>query len=120
MFLPWLNVAWLAQIGLDVVLLRQGRWQRATRVVDFALSVLGVFILYQMVFGPSLLTMEAIRDASLRDTLGSILPPLLKVGLIVGLVAEIVEAVRKLFRIFRIKPASTWRQIVAKGPAENH
>jgi hypothetical protein len=103
-YLPWLNALWVAQIGLSVVLLRQGRWQRATRVADFLLAVLGAFILYQMAFGSSMLTMEAIQPASLRDTLGAILPRLLQVGLIIGFIATIVEAVRKLCRIFRAKP----------------
>jgi hypothetical protein len=118
-YLPWLNALWVAQIGLSIVLLRQGRWQRATRVADFFLAVLSTFILYQMVFGPPLLTMEAIQSESLRDTLGAILPRLLTFGLAVGLIATIVEAVRKLFLIFRIKPASLYRQITVKEPGND-
>jgi hypothetical protein len=118
-YLPWVNISWIATIGLSIVLLRQGRWQRATRVVDFLLSILSAFILYQMIVGPPLLTMEAIQSESLRDTLGAVLLPMLRFGLIAGLIATIVEAVRKLFRIFRIKPASLYRQIVVKEPANN-
>jgi hypothetical protein len=119
-YLPWINILWIATIGLSIVLLRQGRWQRATRVVDFFLAVLSAFILYQMIVGPPLLTMEAIQPESLRDTLGTILPPMLKLGLLAGLIAAIVEAVRKLFRVFRIEPKSLYRQIAVKEPANNH
>jgi len=118
-YLPWINISWIASIGLSIVLLRQGRWQRATRVVDFGLSILGAFILSQMVVGPPLLTMEAIQSESLRDTLSAVLLPMFRFGLIVGLIAAIVEAIRKLFRIFRIKPASLYRQIVVKEPAND-
>jgi uncharacterized membrane protein len=105
-YLPWLNASWIANIGLSVVLLRQGRWRRLTRLADFALAVLGAFILYQMAFGPSLLTMEAIRSESLRETLDAILPTLLKVGLIIGFIATVIEAILKLYRVFRAKPTS--------------
>jgi hypothetical protein len=100
-YLPWLNVLWIANIGLSIVLLRQGRWQRLTRLADFVLTVLGAFILYRMAFGPALLAMGAIQPESLRDTLGAILPAMLKVALIIGLVASIGEAVHKLYLVFR-------------------
>ncbi len=59
-----------------------------------------------MVFGPSLLTMEGIRSASLRETLGRILPLVLKLALGIGLVVTIVESVGKLVRVFGVETAS--------------
>jgi hypothetical protein len=110
LYLPLLNVQWIARIALNVVLLRMGRWQRLTRLADLILTVFGGYILYRMIFGPSLLTLEAVRPDSLRETLESILLPLLRVALGIGLVATIVEAVRKLIRAFRAEAVTLYRR----------
>jgi hypothetical protein len=103
-YLPLLNALWILTVGLNVVLLRQGRWQRATRLVDFLLTVFSALILYRVLAGPALLSAEAIPETSLHELYESILPilsSLLRVGLIVALIANAVEAVRKLIRVFR-------------------
>jgi hypothetical protein len=107
LYLPLLNVQWVLRIALNVVLLRQGRWQRLTRLADLVLTVFGGYILYRMVFGPALLTMEGIQNASLRETLERILPMLLRLALGIGLVAAVVEAVQKLIRVFRTETANS-------------
>ena len=114
LYLPLLNVQWIVRIVLDIVLLRQGRWQRLTRLADFVLTVFGGYILYRMVFGPSLLTMEAISSASLRETLQSILLPLLKVALGIGLVGTVIESVQKLVRVFRAETTSVYGRLADK------
>ena len=98
--MPLLNVSWLLKIGLNIVLLRQGRWQRWTRVADFFLAAFGVYIAARMAFGPDLLTLEGIRDLALRETLVSFLPLLLKGILYLALFGSVVEAIKKLWRIF--------------------
>jgi hypothetical protein len=100
-YLPWLNVLWVAALGLKVVLLRQGRWQRLTRLLDVVLAVGNAFVLRQMVFGPSILSLDAIEPESLREVLSSFLPALLKVGLVVGLLATIAEVIHKIYLLWR-------------------
>ena len=101
LYLPLLNAQWLLKIGLNIVLLRQGRWQRWTRVADFFLAAFAVYIAARLAFGPDLLTLEAIRNESLREMLSSFLPLLLRIAFYVGLLGSVVEAVKKLLRIFR-------------------
>jgi nitrate reductase NapE component len=72
-----------------------------TRLADLALAVFGVYIVYRMLFGPPLLTMEAVAPESLRETLGSILYPMLKVALGIGLFGAIVDSIQKLVRAIR-------------------
>jgi hypothetical protein len=103
LYLPWLNVLWVLRLALNVVLLRQGRWQRLTRLADLVLAICGVIVLSRMAFGPSLLTLEAIEAAELRRTLESFLPLLLKVALIIGLFAAVGEVVRKLVLIVQVE-----------------
>jgi hypothetical protein len=100
-YLPLLNAQWILKIGLNVVLLRQGRWQRWTRVADFFLAAFGVYIASRLAFGPNILTLEGIRDPGLRETLSKFLPLMLKLALYAGWVGSIVEAVKKLLQIFK-------------------
>lgn len=102
-YLPLINVSWIVSIGLSLVLLLQGRWQQWIRVFDLVLTVFSAYILYQMAFGPSILTAQAIEVEGLKEVFGTILPGLLKVGLIAGLIATIIDAIRKLYRIVRGK-----------------
>lgn len=101
LYLPLLNVQWLLKIGLNIVLLRQGRWQRWTRVADFFLAVFGVYIAARLAFGPDLLTMEAIQNETLRETLTRWVLLMLRLALYAGLLGSVVEAVKKLLRIFQ-------------------
>ncbi|MBN1976673.1 MAG: hypothetical protein JW918_04650 [Anaerolineae bacterium] len=102
-YLPLINISWILQIVLNVVLLRQSRWQLVTRLVDIFLTAFGAFILYRLITGPAFLTFEAISQESLRQLLDSFLPTLIKLGLTFGLIATIGEIIQKLYHIFRDK-----------------
>lgn len=101
LYLPLLNASWILRIGLDIVLLRQGRWQRWTRVADFFLAAFGVYVAYRFAFGPDILTMEGIQNHELREVLTRWVPWGLRIVLYLGLFGSVVEAIRKLVRIFR-------------------
>lgn len=103
-YLPSLNVLWILSIGLNVVLLRRGRWERLTRLADCVLTAWGGFILYRMVVGPSVVSLQAITSESLRQLLDSFLPGLIKVGFAIGLVVTVGEVIHKLYLTFRTKP----------------
>ena len=105
-YLPLLNLMWILNICLNIVLLRQGKWQLFTRLFDLALAVFGVIICYRMLTGPDILSMEAITPESLKQLLESILPLMLKLALTIGLIGGIVEAARKLYRTVK---AEAWR-----------
>ena len=102
-YLPLINISWILQIVLNIVLLRQGRWQLVTRLIDVALTAFSAFILYRLITGPAFLTFEAIAIESLGQLLDSFLPILIKIGLIIGFFATIGEIIQKLYRIFRDK-----------------
>jgi hypothetical protein len=102
-YLPLINVSWILQIVLNIVLLRQGRWQLVTRLIDVVLTAFSAFILYRMITGPAFLTFEALTIESLRQLLDSFLPILIKIGLVIGFIATIGEIIQKLYRIFRDK-----------------
>lgn len=49
--LPWINAAVLLSLGLDMVLLYQGRWQVGTRAAKIALNLFGAYVLYLLLDG---------------------------------------------------------------------
>jgi hypothetical protein len=102
-YLPLINVSWILQIVLNIVLLRQGRWQLVTRLIDVVLTAFSAFILYRMITGPAFLTFEAITQESLRQLLDSFLPTLIKFGLTFGLIVTTGEIIQKLYRVIRDK-----------------
>lgn len=101
MYLPWLNVLWLVELTLNTVLLRQGRWQLVTRIVDLLLSVGGIVLIGQMLTGPSLLTFAAVESAELRDLLTRLLPNVVRLALVVALIATTGEGIAKAVRLAR-------------------
>ncbi|HEX9013915.1 MAG TPA: hypothetical protein VF813_10375, partial [Anaerolineaceae bacterium] len=53
-YLPWLNLLWVLGIGLQLALLRQGRYTPPTRLFTIALKVGGIALAAAMLSGPSL------------------------------------------------------------------
>jgi hypothetical protein len=47
-FMPWINVWGISVILLRTFVLRQGRWQTGTRLVEIGINLLGLFVLYQI------------------------------------------------------------------------
>lgn len=57
--LPWINVTWMAGMGLQIWLLRKGRWTPPARWFEIALKVAGVVIAFLLLQGPPILALEA-------------------------------------------------------------
>lgn len=105
-YLPWLNVIWIGYFVLAFIVIRQGRWQRGTRIFDFALAVMGVLLLGKMIGGPPLLKLDptalnAGELTSLEDSLLPLLAKLLDAVLVIALLASIGDAAHKLYLVFK-------------------
>lgn len=64
-WMPWINLVWGLEIGLQVMLLRQGRWETSTRWLSIATKVIQIVIAYSLLRGPSIV---AITPAALQAT----------------------------------------------------
>ena len=108
-YLPLWNITWILTLGLNVLLLRQGRWRLGTRIFDLALTVFSVYVLYQMITGPTLFAFDATgwmyREVAvdIHEVVLPLLSKTLNVGLIFGLVATLFEAGEKTFRLVKVK-----------------
>jgi hypothetical protein len=55
-WLPLMNIAWIAEIVLNGMLLRSGRWQTSTRLFSVAIKAFQIVIGYFLLTGPSITT----------------------------------------------------------------
>jgi hypothetical protein len=55
-YLPWLNLIWILSIGLNLALIRIGKWQTWSRWFEAGLNVGGMIVLIVMVSGPAIIT----------------------------------------------------------------
>ena len=106
-YLSWLNVLWILQIGLSLVLLRSRRWTAGSRLISIALKLMWIGIAIAMLRGPALLNLsnaplsawpaglEGIRQlASFGETILRIILGISIFGSFVGIIQELVRIFR--------------------------
>ncbi len=107
-WLPWINIGWVAEIILNGMLLRTGRWQASTRLFSIAIKVLQIVIGYFLLIGPSIVkvTAESLKaiegfDAKAAQILATMAQQGVRglIALIMFLIAiDIIKTVVKLIR----------------------
>lgn len=77
-WLPWINIAWVAEIILNGILLRTGRWNMPTRIFSIGIKIFQIAIGYFLLTGPSILAVtpgalyaSGILDADAAQPLGT-------------------------------------------------
>ena len=105
-FMPWINLLWVLQIALQVILLRQGRWQLTTRVFSVGLDIFGLTIAYALLTGPSIvgITQKSLAastafDLNTAGTLASLFHQLPHFILLVIIIVEGIEIVKTIYRL---------------------
>ena len=117
-YLPLLNIAWVLTIVLNSILLYQGRWQFGTRIADVGLSAFGVFIVYRMLVGPTMIALNPDWIALITGNLASagsahaeglveLLTRQVHWALVVVLVITIIDLGHKIYLVFRTRPSAT-------------
>jgi hypothetical protein len=105
-YVPYFTGLWLLQIALNLILLRQGRWQPATRWVSIGLKTLGVVLAAVMLAGPDLIGSTAgalaVAAPNLSPDAASILTWLprlaVKLALALGVVLGGLEVFKSIFQ----------------------
>jgi hypothetical protein len=109
-YLPWLNLLWVLTIGINIYILRQGKWQPVTRWAMIALTIFNLIILGSMVAGPSIVRLEAPGLVPLNQVIDQMgrLAPLFAKGanfiLVIVMVVESVELVKMIVHLLTEKP----------------
>lgn len=108
-YLPLLGVRWSLTIILNLVLLRQGRWQFGTRIADLVFHGLDIFILNRLLTGPSVLNPAAFQailsGTEITDTLLRQANNGLKIGFLAILIVTVIEIVTRIYRLIRDRSA---------------
>lgn len=107
-WLPLMNIAWVAEILLNGMLLRAGKWQISSRLFSIAIKVFQIVIGYFLLTGPSIITvtaesLKAIEgfDAEAAQILGTLAQQGARgvIALVMFLTAiDIIKSVVKMFR----------------------
>jgi hypothetical protein len=68
-WLPLMNIQWIAEIFLNGMLLRAGRWEFNTRLTSIGIKILQVVIITLLLTGPSILavTPESLATIGISD-----------------------------------------------------
>jgi hypothetical protein len=112
MYLPLCVARWGLTILLNLVLLRQGRWQLGTRIADLLFHGLDIYILGRLLTGPSVVNAEALRVAftnvpEVTKIMGQLLDGGLKIGFLGALIVTLVEVATRVYRLIRDYQAKT-------------
>jgi hypothetical protein len=86
--IPWLSAVWALEIALNAEVLRQGRWNIATRWAEALHGAFTIFVLYRIIEGGPILTF-------------AILSSLVKGALSIAIIVTIIELLSQLYRIIR-------------------
>ncbi len=107
-YLPVIATRWVMTIVLNLVLLRQGRWQKGTRIADFLLDVCDILILAWLVLGPSIVDVDVLRsmlpamaDVPLQPLVGGI-----RLAFLVALVVLGIQTAVRLYHLVQSKWAA--------------
>ncbi len=104
-YLPWLDLLWVLGIGLQLALLRLGRYTPVTRWIDVALRAGGVALAVAMLRGPSLVGITAAQliaagmESASAGVLVNMFNLAVKFALVIGVVAGSVEIIKEVYRM---------------------
>ena len=107
-YMPWINLLWALQIGLNLVLLQQMRWQAATRWLWIAIKAGGIALAYAMLVGPSIisLTPDALVSglnfpADAAQTIATMAAQGVRIALIVAILAGGIDILKTIVQLVR-------------------
>jgi len=112
-WLPLMNIAWVAEIVLNGMLLRSGRWDISTRLVSIGIKIFQIVIVYFLLTGPSILavTPESLKasgifDADAAQTLGTMAQQGIRILLGLGIFGTLVEIIKSTYKLLTQGPSA--------------
>ena len=112
-YMPWINLLWGLQFALDVWLVQQRRWQFGSRLMLMAVKAGNAVLAYAMLKGPTIvgltsdvLVSEMHFTADAAQSLASIIAQVVKWGLIIGIVAGAVDAIKAFVQMAKSQRTS--------------
>jgi hypothetical protein len=69
-YIPWLTATTALDIGLNLYLIRQGLWDRSASIAKIILNVFKIAVLFAIIIGPAILTVNPAAWEALNLELG--------------------------------------------------
>lgn len=105
-WLPLMNIAWVAEIILNGMLLRSGKWTTSTRLVSVGIKLFQIFILAMLISGPSILafTPESLKTGGITDpnaieVLSQLAHTGIRIALGLGIFGTAVEIIKSVYKM---------------------
>lgn len=109
-WLPWINIGWVAEIVMNSMLIRSGRWTTSTRLFSIGIKIFQVVILYFLFTGPTILavTPETLQAAGVFDvetaqTLGDLAQKGIRAVLGLAIFGSLIEIVKGIYKLITQK-----------------
>ncbi|MDY6877466.1 MAG: hypothetical protein SWK90_14875 [Chloroflexota bacterium] len=108
-YLPLIEISWGLTIILNLVLLRQGRWQLGTRIANLLIQGFDVFILARLLLGPSILNANVLNGMFpvTQYMPASPVDSALRLAFLVALIVTVIETVVKIWRTWQSRARAT-------------
>jgi len=107
-FLPWINMVWLTQVGLDLYLLRHNAWSTITRAVKILVEAASLAITIAILRTPGIIgfTAESLSGSPFTpetaQTLTNVFHSIFPLILILILIIQGVELARSIYRLWKM------------------
>lgn len=112
-YLPWINILFMLQIGLNVYLLRQGVWNVISRVANILLDLANIALAVVMLQGPALVSLKPeqlvgtpLADAADFFVKGAQFLPIMVLGIVI--IVSTIEVAQGIRHIFRSRSSSPY------------
>jgi hypothetical protein len=104
-YIPWFDLLWISTIVLDILILRKGAWQTATRLFSILVSALNIAIAVSLMGNISVVyTLEgAMGWLGAIGILKSLLNQILIIVLAIVIIASVVKIFQMIWNILRSK-----------------
>ncbi|HRQ24127.1 MAG TPA: hypothetical protein PLF42_11935, partial [Anaerolineales bacterium] len=105
-WLPWINIGWVAEIVMNGMLIRSGRWTLSTRIFSIGIKIFQVAILYFLFTGPSILAVTpaslqaaGVFNAESAQTLGELAQKAIRAALGLAIFGTLIEIVKGIYKL---------------------
>lgn len=112
-WLPWINIGWVAEIIMNGMLIRSGRWTPSVRLFSIGIKVFQSVILYFLLTGPSILAVDGaalqasgVFDADAAQKLGDLAQNGIRIALALAIFGTLIEIVKGIYRLITQKSSA--------------
>lgn len=105
-WLPLINIGWVAEIFLNGMLLRSGRWDTSTRLVSIGIKIFQIVIIALLLTGPSILAITpdtllkgGIPDAESAQTLSTMAQTGIRIVLGLAIFGTVVDIIKSAYKM---------------------